>query len=187
MNETQIGVLPRRLSLSVSDAKQIAWLATLGAAIALSHAMLKSPLGIPGHHVEWMALLVIARRTSKYSWAATFTSATAAGFAMMPGVAQGFGAGWMTYLAAGAVMDLLFTQSYFKNSVTGVALMAALAHLAKPLIRIPSSLALSIPYKALLVGVFYPIITFFVFGFIGGLIGYGVVSGARKLAAKYSG
>ncbi len=180
MSQAITGVQRRSLSLSASDIKELVWLASIGGAITIAHALLKSNLGIPGHHVEWMAMLVIARRASKYPWAATFSSVFAGGFALIPGLAGGFGTAWITYIAAGMVMDLLYTRKIFSSSLTGVAVMAALAHLSKPLLRIPLEMVAGVPYKPLLVGAIYPILTYLVFGFTGGAIGYGIVSVARK-------
>jgi hypothetical protein len=153
------------------------WLVTLGVAAVVAHAAFDRGLNLPGHHgLEWMALLVIGRRTSKYRWAATVSSVGAG--VVAPMVIWGFGDPfiWLIYLLPGPIMDLgCMVSGRWQDKAWVLALIAGVAHASKPLIRVPISMAMGWPYGSLLYGVGYPVATHVAFGVLGGLIGAGVI------------
>src|SRR6185503_14133006 len=89
--------------------RELALLVGLGMAAVVLHAATRDLLQIPGHQgLGWIALLMIWRTTSRYRWAAVTSAVGAAGFAMMPWWSFNDPFRWLTYLLAGATLDLLY-------------------------------------------------------------------------------
>ncbi len=172
----------KTLSSSFPISDQLAWqeallLMGLGAAVVVMHAAFRWDLRLPGHHgLEWMAVLILGRTTSRYRWASTVSSLTAAGLAMLP--AWGFGDpfAWLTYFLPGLVIDLLYVVSGTQRSnLWFLGLLGGLALATKPLARVGISLVTGWPYGSLLYGVAYPLATHLLFGVLGALLGAGLV------------
>jgi len=151
------------------------------AAVVL-HAATRDLLQIPGHQgLGWIALLMIWRTTSRYRWAAVTSAVGAAGFAMMPWWSFNDPFRWLTYLLAGAALDLLYLALLrWHDKLWLLAALGGAAHMTKPLVRVVISQFTGIPYGSLLWGVAYPAATHFVFGFVGALIGAGAVLYLRR-------
>jgi len=144
----------------------------VGVLIVALHESFNYPLKIPGHHgLEAMALLVFARLTSTYRWAATIVSLSAAT------TAAGVGAehGWLTpflYLAPGVVIDLaVMVFAGWRTQILVLPLIAAFAHATKPLMRFGLAETFGMEFGSFRAGVLYPISTHLAFGFAGGLAG----------------
>lgn len=150
----------------------LAWLIFLGVMIVVLHESIRYPMRIPGHHgLEGMALLALAKLSSKYRWAATVTALSAATTA----VGIGAGHGWMTpmlNLAPGIVIDLaMLGFANWRMSFLILPLMAGLAHATKPLMRLFVAETVGTQFGSFRFGALWPISTHIVFGFAGALIG----------------
>jgi hypothetical protein len=154
----------------------------LGIAAVVLQAVLRWPLKLPGHHgLEWMALLMIGRSTSRYRWAAGLSSVGAATCSVLPLWGSDDPLIWLSYLLPGLLIDVGFRlgQSWQAN-IWFLACLGGLAHATKPLIRLVVNLISGWPYGSLLGGVAYPLATHILFGFVGGLLGAGVMLLSRR-------
>jgi hypothetical protein len=151
-------------------------LLALGIVAAVTHAAFRFPLHLPGHHgLEWMALLVIARYASPYRWAATVAASGAAAVSILPLLGFHDPLTPLTYLLPGLLLDL-FTLPLRTHRAPAalMAVAAALAHTASPLLHAALWLALGWQFGAFSHGLLFPFVTHLAFGFAGGLAGAGL-------------
>lgn len=157
-----------------------------GALAVVLHQSLRLPLGLPSRHgIEWMALLVLARASSRQRGAGSLASVGAAATSLLP--VWGFDDPyvWLTYLLPGLVMDAAFTLlPRLEGKLWFLVLLGGLAHATKPLARWVISLANGWAYGSLLFGLAYPLATHILFGAVGGLLGALIVLGGHRLAHK---
>ncbi len=180
MTKTEhVGALPRNLSISVSDIKYLVWLMGIGLTIVALNQYVKIPVGIPGHRVEWVALIVIARLSSPYPWSATISGATAASTMAAMHLANPVES--FIFLAFGMAFDLLYGLFRRPKNVIVIGIIAALAFLSKPIIMIAADIFTGLPYRPLILNAWWPIATYTVFGFIGGLIGVAIMDIDKRL------
>ncbi|MBK8618774.1 MAG: hypothetical protein IPN96_17020 [Anaerolineales bacterium] len=80
-------------------------------AVVLHRALDTSP-GLPGHHgIEWMAIMILGRASSRFRGAGTLTSIGASFASTLPMLHGDNPFTWMYYLLPGPVMDLAFPLS----------------------------------------------------------------------------
>lgn len=184
---TMNGELSQKKSSSTTQTKlalaDALFLVGLGIFAVVLHATFRTPLQLPGRRgIEWMALLIAGRATSRYCWAATISATGAGGVSVLPmwGFDDPFGP--LTYFLPGLVVDLIFNfAANWQTNVIFLATLGALAHATKPIVRVFISLASGWQYESLWLGVGYLLTTYLFFGFAGGLIGAGVVSIIRRI------
>lgn len=154
----------------------------LGAGAVLLHAAFRCPLHLPGHHgLEWMALLILARSASSYRWSASLSSLSASALSVLPLWGFGDPFTWLIYFLPGLVIDGSFHLGWrWRENLWFLAALGGLAHATKPLARVVISTISGWPYGSLLYGLAYPLGTHLLFGFLGGLLGAGLVMAARK-------
>jgi hypothetical protein len=129
----------------------------------------------------WIALLMIGRTTSRYRWAGVTSALGAAGTAMLPVLGFGDPFRWLTYLLAGATIDLAYVAfGRWQSALWFLALIGGLAHMTKPLTRVVINELTGWPYGSLLLGVVYPAFTHFLFGAIGALLGGGLMGFLKR-------
>jgi len=179
-------------SKDVLNSLSLAWWEALlligsGALAVVLHQSLRFPLGLPGRHgIEWMALLVLGRSTSRFRWAGSLTSTGAALTSLMPvwGVRDDPFI-WVIYLLPGIVMDLVFYWlPQLQSKLWFWASLGGLAHATKPLARWAISLGSGWAYGSLLYGVAYPLTTHILFGLIGGLLGAAISLTGKRLIER---
>lgn len=156
------------------NATGIALLLGLGAAAVVLHEAFHWPLHLPGHHgIEWMALLVFARCTSRHPWAASIASLGAATLAVLP--IWGPGADLLqplVYFVPGLMVDGLWCLGGgLRENPAYLACAAALAHASRPLLQLLAFQATGIPHHSLAQGLAYPLVLHLGFGLAGGLVG----------------
>lgn len=162
------------------------WLLSLGAVAVLGQMATRDHLQLPGHQgLFWIGMLMVGRTTATARWAGVTTAASAAGVSMLPMVGFNDPNRWLAYLLVGAVVDLAYLGlGRWTDQLWLITLLGGSAYLAKPLLRLGINLATGIPIGTVRLGVAYPLMTHFVFGATGAVIGAGIVLGARRLAAR---
>jgi hypothetical protein len=174
--------LSRKLILSyILEALLLTGLGML--AITL-HARWRYPLNIPGHHgLEFMALLMLGRSLSRFQFAAGFSSLGIGILLLFP--IFGFNDPLMGfyYTLPGFVLDLLYTGN--RNMIRKwfvILLISGIAYFMIPISRLIVMLLTGYPYASFLKhGYAVPLISFFLFGTVGGAIGAGTSSIIKKI------
>ena len=157
-----------------------------GIVAVVLHRALDTSLGLPGHHgIEWMALLIIARMSSRFRGAGTLTGVGASLASMLPILQAGNPLAWFFYLLPGFVTDLAFQYlPRLTNQFWFVVLLGGLAHLTKPIGQLAINLITGFPFGSFRFGIVYPFTGHLVFGMIGGLLGASIVLGIRRYSQK---
>ena len=130
-------------------------------------------LGMPGHHgIEWMALLIIGRASSRFRGAGTLTSAGASFASMLPFLHGENPYTWLFYLLPGPVMDLAYRYlPRYTNRLWFMILLGGIAHASKPVGQLIINLLTGWPFGSFRYGVVFPFVSHLFFGMIGGLLG----------------
>ncbi len=142
-------------------------------AVAVQQAF-RVPLHLPGHHgLEWMAILVMARSSTRFRLGGAITGTGAAACSLLPFWGHaGDPFGWLIWLLPGLVMDAGFALLPGRRQrVSFLMVMAALAYGTKPLTRWVVEVATGWPYGSLYSGLGYPLAAHLFFGALGGLAG----------------
>lgn len=158
-------------------ALELLGLLALGALAVAWHVLVRGRLRLgPGHQgLAWMALVMIGRLTSRMPWAAVATASGAAGATLLPFWRLGDPFLWVSYMAAGAIVDLGFAGFLRSRQVIwAIALLGGVAHATKPLIRSVIQMG-GWHYDSLIAGVPYPASTHFVFGAAGAFLGASLI------------
>ncbi len=150
---------------------------TLGVAAALLHQHLRFGLNIPGRHgLEWMTLLLFGRMQSRNPWAGLMTGSGAAMAYLVQSsfmlLAHDFKPA-LIYLLNGVCLDLLFkvTPKGLPVIVKGVVL-GGVSFLVKPVLDVPLAVLFEVTAGSLgKHGYYYPILTHFIFGSVGAVMG----------------
>src|SRR5512138_1720083 len=160
-----------------------------GVTAVVLHRALDLSLGLPGHHgIEWMALMIIGRASSRFRGAGTLTSLGAASASMLPFLQGGNSFAWFFYLLPGPVMDLAFRYlPRLANKLWFLILLGGLAHVTKPMGQLTINLITGWPFGSFRYGVLYPFASHFLFGMIGGLLGGSILLGVQRASKKTEG
>jgi hypothetical protein len=155
-----------------------------GLTAVVLHRALDLSLGLPGHHgIEWMALLVLGRASSRFRGAGTLTGLSAAFASTMPFLQGGNSLAWLFYLLPGLVMDLAFRYlPRYANKLWFLVLLGGLAHVTKPAGQLVINLISGWPFGSFRYGVLYPFASHLLFGMIGGLLGALILLGVSRAA-----
>ena len=182
--------LKTRSSVSQTD-WSLSWIEALlliggGVVAVVLHRTTDMSLGLPGHHgIEWMAIMILGRASSKFRGAGTLTSISASMASLLPGLQGDNPFTWFFYLLPGLVMDFGF---YYTPRLTKyiwyLALMGGLAHATKPLGQFVINLIAGWPFGSFRYGVAYPFASHFLFGMIGGFLGAIVALGIHRYSKK---
>ncbi len=168
---------------------EIIVLSLIGFAAVALRTRLRIPLNMPGHHgLEVMALILIGRQWSKLSLAGS-VSTLAASFLLLTtwaGIKDPFLP--IIYILMGAIIDLFYRwMGERKNALLPLALIGGIAYAIIPLGRALIHLTTSFPYESFLkTGFIYPIVSHFLYGFLGGLLAALLVRGSRKMLQNNS-
>ena len=159
-----------------------------GALAVVLHRAYDMSLGLPGHHgMEWMALMVLGRASSRFRGAGTITSLGASLASTLPFLHGENPYTWLFYLLPGFVMDLAFQYlPSLTNKIWFLVLLGGLAHTTKPVGQFIINLITGWPFGSFRNGVLYPFATHLLFGMIGGLIGALIVLGIQRSSNKSS-
>lgn len=159
-----------------------------GAMAVVLHRAYDMSLGLPGHHgMEWMALMIIGRASSRFRGAGTLTSIGASFASTLPFLHGENPFTWLFYLLPGPVMDLAFRYlPLYANKLWFMVLLGGLAHATKPIGQLVLNLLTGWPFGSFRYGVVYPFASHLLFGMIGGLVGALIVLGVQRASSKSS-
>jgi hypothetical protein len=157
-----------------------------GVTAVLLHRSTDLSLGLPGHHgIEWMALMIIGRASSRFRGAGTLTSIGASFASTLPFLQGGNPYAWLFYLLPGIVMDFAFRYlPRYADKLWFLILLGGLAHLTKPIGQLTINLITGWPFGSFRYGVVYPFASHLLFGMIGGLLGALILLGVRRASAR---
>ncbi|HQV64106.1 MAG TPA: hypothetical protein PKV19_08890 [Anaerolineales bacterium] len=171
----------------------LSWLEALlliggGVMAVVLHRALDTSLGLPGHHgIEWMAIMILGRASSKFRGAGTLTSMGASFASVLPFLHGDNPFTWVYYLLPGPMMDLAFRYlPRYANKIWFMALLGGFAHMTKPIGQVIVNLLTGWPIGSFRFGIVYPFASHLLFGMIGGLLGALVVLGIRHASKKSS-
>ena len=157
-----------------------------GVMAVVLHRALDNGLGLPGHHgIEWMAIMIIGRASSKFRGAGTLTSIGASFASVLPFLHGDNPFTWAYYLLPGPVMDLAFRYlPRYANKFWFMILLGGFAHVTKPVGQATVNLLAGWPIGSFRFGILYPFASHLLFGMIGGLLGALVVLGINRYSNK---
>ena len=171
-------------NLSIAGILEILPLIGAGVLAIVLHARLRTPLNIPGHHgIEFMAIILAARLSSKIKWASSISALGIGIFLLFP--VLGFKDPMMgfNYMLPCFFIDLAYNfikNNKYRNLFLSIA--AGLAYLMVPMSRLITTLTTGFPYSSFLKhGFATPIFTFLLFGLLGGILGTGIYIIGKKL------
>lgn len=157
-----------------------------GVLTVILHRSFDASLSLPGHHgIEWMALMVIGRLSSRYRGAGTLTSVGASLASMVPMWHGGDPFTPLLYMLPGPLMDAAFRYlPGYVDKVWFLMFVAGLAHMTKPVTRLLINFFTGWPFGSFRFGIAYPVLGHFFYGAIGGLLGALIILGLNKLSEK---
>jgi hypothetical protein len=157
-----------------------------GVTAVVLHRALDGSLGLPGHHgIEWMALMILGRASSRFRGAGTLTSLGASFASTLPFLRTDNPFTWLFYLLPGLVMDLAFRYlPRYASKLWFLILLGGLAHVTKPIGQLIVNLMTGWPFGSFRYGVLYPFASHLLFGMIGGLLGALIVLGIHRSSQK---
>lgn len=163
---------------------EILLLSGAGMIAILLHARLRTPLNIPGHHgIEFMAILMLARMRSRLKFAASISSVGIGLLLLFP--VFGFKDPMMgfNYMLPGIILDLGYNAfTCERKSFIYMGIISGLAYVSIPLSRLLIHLSTGYPYGTFIkYGTWGPLLSFFIFGMIGGVSGFLIYHGTRKI------
>lgn len=165
------------LNLSIANVLEILLLMMAGGLVAYMHFTVRIPLNIPGHHgLEFMAVYALVRLTSRLPYAATITMLGTGIMMLIPGAGGGSMLHGFSYLLPGLILDLAYYigKDKIRNLIV-IAMLSGLAYMCIPLTRAFLNSISGYPYMAFVkYGIAYTTLSFFFFGMMGGVLGYGL-------------
>jgi len=190
----------KNISKSFPTEWSLSWVEALlliggGVMAVVLHRALDMSLGLPGHHgIEWMAIMILGRASSRFRGAGTLTSMAASFASVLPFLHGENPFTWIYYLLPGPVMDLALRylpryaneRSSPVDKIWFMALLGGFAHMTKPIGQLTVNLFTGWPVGSFRFGVVYPFTSHLLFGMIGGLLGALVVLGIRHASKKSS-
>jgi hypothetical protein len=167
------------LSGTVPVAIEYLILFSVGIISILLHARLRTPLNLPGHHgLEFMAILMAGRVTSRIKWASSISSLGIGFILLFPAFGFKDPFAGINYMFPGIVIDIIyFLTRQFKWQMLILALISGFAYFTIPFNRLLIHLISGYPYEAFNKhGYLIPLAGFFIFGMAGGFTGAGITS-----------
>ncbi|MFC2111088.1 hypothetical protein ACFLQ5_01410, partial [Bacteroidota bacterium] len=146
----QIKSLSRKYltNLSIASILEIILLLGAGVLAIVLHARLRTPINIPGHHgIEFMAIILAARLSSKIKWASSISALGIGIFLLFP--VLGFKDPMMgfNYMLPCFFIDFAYNfihNNKYRNLFLSIA--AGIGYLLIPLSRLITTLSTGFPY-----------------------------------------
>lgn len=152
---------------------QLILLALFSALIVVAKIVLRTPLQLPGHTgLFWMAIMIVATRVVPRRGAASVVGVTSGILAAFLGAGD-FGAlnTFLSYTAVGVGVDLALLLLPDVEKLPQAALVGALGHTGKFLVKWVIGVVSEAPVGFLALGLARSIAGYIVFGALGGLLG----------------
>lgn len=182
---------PKSTSRSYPTEWSLTWLEALlliggGMMAVVLHRTTDLSLGLPGHHgIEWMAIMILGRTSSRFRGAGTLTSLGASFASALPFLHGDNPFTWIFYLLPGPVMDLAFRYlPRYASKLWFMVLLGGFAHMTKPIGQLTVNLLTGWPIGSFRFGVVYPFASHILYGMIGGLLGALILYGVRRALPK---
>jgi hypothetical protein len=182
---------PRNTSKSFPTEWSLSWLEALlliggGVMAVILHRTTDLSLGLPGHHgIEWMAIMILGRASSRFRGAGTLTSIGASFASVLPFLHGNNPFTWIFYLLPGPVMDLAFRYlPRYADKLWFLVLLGGFAHVTKPIGQLTVNLLTGWPIGSFRFGVVYPFASHILYGMIGGMLGALILFGIRLISSK---
>ena len=174
-------------NLTIASLLEIILLFGAGVLAIVLHARLRTPINIPGHHgIEFMAIILAARLSSKIKWASSISAIGIGIFLLFP--VLGFKDPMMgfNYMLPCFFVDLAYNfvqNNKYRNVI--IAIAAGIGYMLVPLSRLITTFSTGFPYSSFLKhGFITPLATFMLFGLLGGILGTGIYFITKKLFKK---
>lgn len=172
---------------SLAKVLEVVLLMLAGVLAIVLHARFRSPINVPGHHgIEFMAIILAARLSSKIKWASSISALGIGIFILFP--VLGFKDPMMgfNYMLPCFFIDFAYNflqDKKYKNILIAVA--AGYAYMLIPFSRLIFTWTTGYPYSSFLKhGFVLPIFTFLIFGMLGGFLGSGIYNQGKKLIKR---
>lgn len=179
----QKNILNLSLTKRYATVIEILLLILTGVFIATLRAYLRVPLNIPGRHgIEVMGILIAARMLSGQSFASSITMLAGGAMMFLPFMGYKDPTIPIMYMMMGFSLDFFWSQLKLntKNAYV-VALIGGLTYMMIPVLR------LGIHFSGLYFissfakhGIFIPILSHFLFGALGTLVGFGIIKSLKR-------
>ncbi len=152
------------------------------ALLIAARVALHMPLKIPGHSgLFWMAILVTASAVVPRPGAATATGLVAGILAIFVGLGDhGALVTVLGYAASGFGVDAVRWTTKRRESLATFAVAGLVGHLGKLAVKVGLELMAGIPVGFVVFGRAYAILTYTVFGLLGGALGFAIVGALRR-------
>lgn len=161
---------------------QLILLAFFGAMVVAAKIALRLPLNLPGHSgIFWMAIVVAAARIVPRRGAASLVGLISAVLAAFLGLGD-FGAldTFLSYLAVGVATDLALLVVGSPENLFAATLAGALGHMGKFAVKWIFGAISGVPIGFVSLGLAYSLISYIVFGALGGFLGGLTLAALRK-------
>lgn len=153
---------------------QLVLLALFAALVVVAKIALKTPVQMPGHTgLFWMAIIIVAMGVVPRTGAASLVGVTSGILATFMGMGD-FGAlnTLLSYTMIGVGADLALLLLRDLNHPAACMLIAALGHLGKFLVKWALGALTGAPLGFLALGQLWAIVSYIIFGALGGLLGW---------------
>ena len=174
MNNTSGGLLQKSLSKVfqnslAAQAAEVLLLLLIGAIAITLHARMRIPLHIPGRQgLIFMAVIIAGKSFSRYPFAASVSCLGSSSLLMMN--ILGYDDPFMpvVYASLGVIIDsMFFLFSRLGKSPWILAFAGGISWATIPLIRLVTSMITGFPYHSLMAGLWLPLSSHFIAGFLG--------------------
>ena len=161
---------------------QLILLALFSALVVVSKIALRLPLQMPGHSgIFWMAIVVVAAGVVPKIGAASLVGLTSGLMAAMLGMGD-MGAinTFLSYCLLGVGVDLALLVLRDPENLLSAALTGMVGHFAKFLVKWALAALVGAPIGFVALGLARAIVSYIIFGALGGLLGGLVLKALRK-------
>lgn len=174
-------------NLTITRVLEIILLFLAGVLAIVLHERLRNPISIPGHHgIEFMAIILAVRLSSKIKWASGISALGIGIFILFPVLGFKDPMVGFNYMLPCLFIDIVYNfmpAKKYRNIMLIVA--AGLGYMLIPVSRLIVTVSTGYPYSSFLkYGFVKPMITFMLFGILGGLLGIGIFNIGKKLFSK---
>lgn len=161
---------------------QLILLALFAALVVIAKIALKTPFGLPGHSgLFWMAITIVASQVVPRRGAASLVGLLSGVMAAFMGLGDfGFLDTFLSYLMIGVGTDLALLLLGSPENLLAAAIIGALGHLGKFLVKWSFGAISGAPLGFVALGLVNSLLGYIVFGALGGLLAALTLRALRK-------